>query len=226
MGKPLPLSLISNNAVQEVEHWIFLVLGIAGRSIDLHLARCAHRFGLVFNHLQRAMRNAIALLVKPGRRIVEGSFVIGSEHDRPAESARPTARPFTGWSIGGFSRGRVRRGGLDTRSLEVLLGEVAHFTRERDVICADLSGVTNAHFVALEGEHFHKRQGVAGELGLFELHLTFLTTDFSGRFPGDFPFIHLEGEKVFLLTNLRVELRTPLAGNIRSTRCGRGKQAA
>ena len=102
MGKPLPLGFISADAVQEVEHGILLVLRITGRSIDLHLARCAHRFGVVFDHLQLAVRNVVALLVKPGRRIVEGRFVIRSEHDGPAKSARATARPFTGGGVGGI----------------------------------------------------------------------------------------------------------------------------
>ena len=89
MGKPLPFRFVSTDAVQEIEHGIFFVLRITGRGIDLHPARCAHRLGLVFDHLQLALWNAIALLVKSGRRVVEGWFVVWADCDGGANSASP-----------------------------------------------------------------------------------------------------------------------------------------
>ena len=101
MRKPLPLRFITTDAVQEVKHGILLVRRITGRGIDLHLARCAHRFRVVFDHLQLAVRNAIALCVKPCWRIVESRFVVRLQFDRSPKSARSRTGPLAARRVRG-----------------------------------------------------------------------------------------------------------------------------
>jgi hypothetical protein len=69
----------------------------------------------------------------------------------------------------------------------------------------------------LEVPHFHKRQHVAFEFGLFEVYFPFLTLGLGGGFGRQLSFIHPEGKKVLLPANLRVELGVPLVSYVSRT---------
>ena len=62
LGEALPLRLVAADAVQQVEHGILLVLRVAGRRVDVHLAPRADRLRVVLDHLQLAVRDRLAPL--------------------------------------------------------------------------------------------------------------------------------------------------------------------
>ena len=93
-GEALPLRLVAADAVQEIEHRVLLVLRVAGRRVDLHLARGPDGLRLVGHHLQLAVRDAFALGVKAGRRIGKRRNVVRVEHDGPAEPRLPLGKAF------------------------------------------------------------------------------------------------------------------------------------
>ena len=88
MGEAFPLGFIAADAVQEVEHGILLVLRVSGRCVDVQLALRAHGLGIVFDHLQLAVRDAVALFIEAFWRHGEGGFVILSENDLAAGDER------------------------------------------------------------------------------------------------------------------------------------------
>ena len=87
---------VAADAVQQIEHGIFRVGGIAGRRIDERLAFVADGFRIVFDHLQLAVRDAFARFVEAFRRIWERRFVVGLQLNRTAESAAAALRPAAG----------------------------------------------------------------------------------------------------------------------------------
>ena len=129
------------------------------------------------------------------------------------ESAVPVARrPEPCWSS---HRRCLRAAGLNACGLELLLGEVADFAGERDLVRAHFSGVANAQFVALEVQHFHKAQGVAGDLAFLQFRLALPFTGLRGGFAAQLVAVGLEREQVFLHPDLGVELRPPLTSDVR-----------
>src|SRR5262249_20057356 len=98
----------------------------------------------------------LTALVYARRWVIKGRLVVRSEHNRTTKSTRPTSRPLPCGSIA--RRARCWTCGSNTGCLEFLLGEVSHFSRERDSIRAHFSGLFDADLVALKGEHFHETQ--------------------------------------------------------------------
>src|SRR5262249_48899982 len=78
----------------------------------------------------------------------------------------------------------------------------------------------------LELKHLRERERLVSQFGLLELHLPFLTAELGGCFGGDFFFGHLGVEEGFLPADLRVELGTPLTGNLTSARRDGGQESA
>src|SRR5579883_769001 len=87
MGKTFPLRLVSADTVEQIKDWILLVLRIARRRIHIHLAGRAHSFGLVFNHLELSVGNALAGFVDTCRRIVGRLLVVRPEDNRAPETS-------------------------------------------------------------------------------------------------------------------------------------------
>ena len=87
-GETLPLGLVAADAVEQVEHGIFFLRRVTGRRIDVHAAAGADGFGIVFDHLQLAVRDAVALRVPACGRLGKSGFVVGVERDVAARDAR------------------------------------------------------------------------------------------------------------------------------------------
>ena len=96
MAAAAPFLLVAADAVQEIKDGILRVGRIAGRRIDERLALVADGFGVVFDHLDLAVRDAIARLVEAFRRRREGRFVVRTERDGAAKSAATAASPLAG----------------------------------------------------------------------------------------------------------------------------------
>src|SRR5688572_808190 len=91
------LALIATNAMEQIQHRIFFVFGIAGRRVNLHPPFHPDSFRIVINPLEFAMRNSLARFVETLWRIRKGRFVVRLQLDRAAKSA--TAAAFS--PIGG-----------------------------------------------------------------------------------------------------------------------------
>src|SRR4030095_16396539 len=98
------LTLIAADAVEQIQHRIFLVLGITRRRIDLHPAFCAHGLRVVINALKFAVIDSLARFVETVWRTRKGRLVVGLQFDWPAEAAATAACALLVWR--GVSLGR------------------------------------------------------------------------------------------------------------------------
>ena len=94
MGEADPLGLVAADAVQQIDDGVLLVLAVARRRVDVHLAPRADRLRVVLDQLQRAVRNRFAALEDRVRRFGEGGHVVGLEDDGPRH-ARPCRLRWT-----------------------------------------------------------------------------------------------------------------------------------
>jgi hypothetical protein len=81
MGEADPLRLVAADPVQEVDDGILLVLRVAGRRVDVHLAPRADRLRVVLDQLQRAVGDRLAPLEDRVGCFREGRHVVGLEDD-------------------------------------------------------------------------------------------------------------------------------------------------
>ena len=110
MAEALPFRLVAADAVQQVQHRVFLLRRVARRRVDLHLAGRADGLGVVGDHLQLPVRHVLALRVEPGGRIGERGHVVGVQHDRAAASpGRAGGRPTAFANRSGANSCRLRR---------------------------------------------------------------------------------------------------------------------
>jgi hypothetical protein len=205
-------ALVAADAVEQIEHGIFLVLRIAGRRVNLHPALCAHRLRVVINALQFAVLDSFACFVESLGRIWKSRFVVRLQFNRSTESAAATARallPRRGISFGcaafAFGCGFRRT-------------EVADFARELDLVGRDFPRVGDLNIVVLNLQRLNERHRFALDLAVLQLGFAFLAVAFHVGFASDARAVLLERERVFLQTTLGVELGFPCSGDVRSKR--------
>jgi hypothetical protein len=85
------LSLITADAVKQIQHGILLFRGITRRRVNLHPAFYAHGLGLIIDALKFAVLDSFARFVETVGRIRKGRFVVWFQFDWSAESTATTA---------------------------------------------------------------------------------------------------------------------------------------
>src|SRR5687768_11449396 len=86
------LALIAANAVEQIQHRIFILFGITGRRVNLHPAFCADGLRIVIDPFEFAALDSLVRFVEALWRIRKGRFVVWLQLDWAAKSA--TAAPF------------------------------------------------------------------------------------------------------------------------------------
>src|SRR5687768_1355896 len=85
------LALIAADAMEQIQHRIFLVFGVTGGRVNLHPAFYPDGLRVVIHALKLAAFDALARFVEALRRIRKGRFVVRLQLDWAAKSATAAA---------------------------------------------------------------------------------------------------------------------------------------
>ena len=201
--------LVAADAVEQIQHGILLVFGIASRGVDLHPTLDSDGLGIVIHPLKFAVFDALSRLVESIWRVGEGGLVVGAQGDGAAKAATTTTPALAAVAGGGGLGG----GRLAFRCC-LRTSEVARLARELDFIARNLACEGDTNVVSLGAQQLDKRHRVTINLSLLELGVAFLVGHFHAGLARHVRAVLFEVERVFLQTALRVEFGFPGAVDI------------